>query len=74
MIVRLLKTDERRVVWSNASVSTSTAAVASSRTRMLEGVRRARARETSWRWPWDRFDPRVVSRAMQMDGVDWDGM
>jgi len=74
MIVRLLKIDERRVAWSNASVSTSTAAVASSRTRMLDGVRRARARETSWRWPWDRFEPGAVSRAMQMRWVDWDGI
>ena len=57
MIVRLLKSGDRRVVWSRASVSTSTAAVASSRTRMLDGVRRARARETSWRWPWERLDP-----------------
>jgi len=24
---------------------------------MLDGVRRARARETSWRWPWERLDP-----------------
>jgi hypothetical protein len=24
---------------------------------MLDGVRRARARETSWRWPWERLEP-----------------
>lgn len=57
MIVLLLNRGERRVVCKSASVSTSTAAVASSRTRMLEGVRRARARETSWRWPWERLEP-----------------
>lgn len=57
MMVRLLNNGERRVVWRRASVSTSTAAVASSRTRMLEGVSRARARETSCRWPWERLDP-----------------
>jgi hypothetical protein len=57
IIVRLENKGERSVVWSRASVSTSTAAVASSRTRMLDGVRRARARETSWRWPWERLDP-----------------
>lgn len=51
MMVRLENKGERRVVCSRASVSTSTAAVASSRTRMLEGVRSARARDTSWRWP-----------------------
>ena len=67
MIVLLLKSGERSVVWSRASVSTSTAAVASSRTRMLEGVRRARARETSWRWPCERLDPLgdVVSREVR---------
>ena len=57
MMVRLAKRGERSVVWRRASVSTSTAAVASSRTRMLEGARRARARETSWRWPWERLEP-----------------
>lgn len=49
MIVRFEKTGERNVVWSRASVSTSTAAVASSRTRMLLGASSARANETSWR-------------------------
>lgn len=24
---------------------------------MLDGVRRARASETSWRWPWERLEP-----------------
>jgi len=47
MMVRLEKSGERRVVCSRASVSTSTAAVASSRTRMLDGASRARARDTS---------------------------
>jgi hypothetical protein len=78
MMVRFEKIDERSVVWSKASVSTSTAAVASSRTRMLEGVRRARARETSWRWPWERFDPRGLLVEMRRreradrDGMGWD--
>jgi hypothetical protein len=57
MIVRFEKTGLRSVAWRSVSVSTSTAAVASSRTRMLLGVRRARAREISWRWPEERLDP-----------------
>lgn len=57
IIVRFENSGLRSVAWRSASVSTSTAAVASSRTRILEGARRARASETSWRWPWERLDP-----------------
>ena len=32
--------------------------VASSSTRMFVGVNRARASETSWRWPCDKFEPK----------------
>ena len=60
MIVRFEKIGERSVVWIKASVSTSTAEVASSSTRTLDGVRSARAMETSWRWPWERLDPRMM--------------
>ena len=35
----------------NSSVSKSTAAVASSRTKILLFLSRARARHTNWRWP-----------------------
>lgn len=43
---------------------------------MLEGLRRARARETSWRWPWERFDPGVcyshVHKAeLGRNGLGW---
>jgi hypothetical protein len=62
MMVRFENNGERKVVWSRASVSTSTAAVASSRTRMLLGVSRARARETSCRWPWERLLPLLVGK------------
>lgn len=51
MMVRLEKSGERSVSWSKASVSTSTAAVASSKTRILDGASKARARETNCRWP-----------------------
>lgn len=51
MIVLFAKSGDRNVVCNSASVSTSTAAVASSNTRILEGARSARARETSCRWP-----------------------
>jgi hypothetical protein len=64
IIVLFEKSGLRSVVWSKASVSTSTAAVASSRTRMLEGARRARARETSCRWPWERLLPLCVTRCV----------
>jgi hypothetical protein len=57
MMVRLSNMLLRRVAWSMASVSTSTAAVASSRTKMLLGVSSARANDTNCRWPWLRFDP-----------------
>lgn len=60
IVVRFEKMGERSVFWIRASVSTSTAEVASSRTRTLEGVRSARAMETSWRWPWERLDPRMM--------------
>lgn len=45
----------------------STAAVASSNTRMLLGVSNALASDTSWRCPWLRLDPEVtqVSRGLQ---------
>jgi hypothetical protein len=66
IMVRFAKSGLRRVVWSRASVSTSTAAVASSSTRMLDGVRRARARETSWRCPCERLDPLCVMLACVM--------
>ena len=39
------------VFWMRSSVSRSTAAVASSRTRILVFLRRALARQTNWRWP-----------------------
>ena len=39
------------VVWIRSSVSRSTAAVASSMTRIFVFRRSARARQTSWRWP-----------------------
>lgn len=51
IMVRSLNILLRSVVCNMASVSTSTAAVASSRTRILLGVSSARASETSWRWP-----------------------
>ena len=57
MMVLFANNGERRVVCNKASVSTSMADVASSRTRMLDGVRRARERESSCRWPRERFDP-----------------
>lgn len=57
IIVRLENWGERSVCCKRASVSMSTAAVASSSTKMLVGVRRARDREISWRWPEDRFEP-----------------
>ena len=41
----------RIVFWMRSSVSRSTAAVASSRTRILVFLRRALARQTNWRWP-----------------------
>lgn len=47
MMVRFEKAGDRNVVCRSASVSTSTAAVASSRTRIFEGASRARDRETS---------------------------
>lgn len=51
MMVRSLNMLLRKVVCSIASVSISTAAVASSRTRMFVGVSRARASDTSCLWP-----------------------
>jgi hypothetical protein len=57
MIVRSLNMLLRKVVCSIASVSISTAAVASSRTRMLLGVRRARANDISCLCPWLRLEP-----------------
>ena len=39
------------VFWMRSSVSRSTAAVASSNTRIFVLRRRARARHTNWRWP-----------------------
>lgn len=41
----------RIVDWMSVSVSRSTAAVASSKTRILVFLSKALARHTSWRWP-----------------------
>ena len=41
----------RMVFWIRSSVSKSTAAVASSRTKILVLRSKARARHTNWRWP-----------------------
>ena len=45
------------VAWMRSSVSRSTAAVASSRTKILVFLRMARARQTSCLWPTERFEP-----------------
>jgi hypothetical protein len=66
IIVLFANRGERSVVCNSASVSTSTAAVASSRTRMLDGARSARAKETSCRCPWERLEPLFEERMLVM--------
>jgi len=46
-----LENSVRMVAWIRSSVSRSTAAVASSNTRILDLRSNARAKHTSWRWP-----------------------
>lgn len=69
MIVRFVKRSLRKVSCSSASVSTSTAAVASSSTKTEESVKRARARDTSCFWPWERFEPPSWTAASRPPGI-----
>lgn len=70
IMVRSLNMLLLKVVCNMASVSTSTAAVASSRTRILLGVNSARARETSCLWPEDKLDPPSLICASSCSGID----
>mmetsp|Transcript_118648 Transcript_118648/g.369644 ORF Transcript_118648/g.369644 Transcript_118648/m.369644 type:complete len:273 (+) Transcript_118648:207-1025(+) len=53
-------TSLRSTSWMSASVWKSTLAVASSRMRIGESRSSARAAQTSWRWPTERFSPPPV--------------
>ena len=64
-MVRMVQSERcvRIVCCMSASVSTSTAAVASSSTRMRELRNSARARHINWRCPLERFAPPSLSSA-----------
>mmetsp|Transcript_10042 Transcript_10042/g.29717 ORF Transcript_10042/g.29717 Transcript_10042/m.29717 type:complete len:229 (+) Transcript_10042:190-876(+) len=58
----------RSVRWITESVLKSTAAVASSSSTILRRRSSARARLSSWRWPWDRFAPPVSISESRVSG------
>lgn len=55
----------RMLRWMRASVAMSTAEVASSRMRILGRETMARARQRSWRWPWERLSPPSLMREVR---------
>ena len=61
MIVVLPEETLRTDCWMSCSVSVSMEAVASSRTNTAGLCAMARAKESSWRWPAEKVDPRSVT-------------